>query len=164
MAFDRPTLNKLYRYAYSLSGTEDEAYNLLQTGLKKYLESATRPPSEASVPYLRQTIRNLFIDQLRRQQRFPEVDVEDVEDQLSADGVASLENQVIAAVDLEVVWSKLGPLEREVLHLWAVEGLSAKEIAIQTGTPRNTILSRISRARHKLRELFPDVVSRSAVS
>lgn len=163
MAFDRPTLNKLYRYAYSLSGTEDEAYTLLQTGLKQYLE-ASRPQSDAGVPYLRQTIRNLFIDKWRREQRFPEVAVEEVEEEVSTRGAASLENRMIAAMDLERVWSQLGPLEREVLHLWAVEGLSAKEIAIQTGTPRNTILSRISRTRQRLRELFPDDDERSAVS
>lgn len=164
MALDRPALNKLYRYAYSLSGSEDEAYSLLQAGLKQYLEAPTRPPMTASVPYVRQTIRNLFIDQLRRQRRFPEVPVDDVEEQLDPRGFQSLEDQVVAAIDLELVWSKLEPFEREVLHLWAVEGLSAKEIAVQTGTPRNTILSRISRARKKLRALFPEGDARSAVS
>lgn len=47
----------------------------------------------------------------------------------------------------------LTPSQREVLFLTAVEGLTYAEIADLTGSPIGTVMSRLSRARARLREL-----------
>jgi len=44
----------------------------------------------------------------------------------------------------------LNPVEREILHLWAVEGMTTAQIAEQLDTPRGTVLSRIYRMRQRL--------------
>jgi len=45
--------------------------------------------------------------------------------------------------------------DRDVLLLFAVEGLEYREIAEALGIPIGTVRSRLSRARSKLRELIP---------
>lgn len=155
MALDRDTLDRLFRYSYSLTGSEDEAYTLLQKAIERYLEASRGGATiNAVVPYVRQVIRNAFIDDHRRKQRFPEVGLEEVQEGVLDIGVGSLENQMIASVDIDLIWKELNPNEREVLYLWAVEGYSTREIAEQSGTSRNTILSRIHRLRQKLQAWY----------
>ncbi len=140
-------LQRLYRYGYSLTDNEAAAHDLLQSAVERYYR-ADPDSIRSATPWIRRVMRNQFIDQRRRQQRFPEVELElgamDI-------GLQNLENQVIAAVELDAVWKQLTVEEREMLHLWAVEGYSTQEIATATDTPRNTILSRIHRLRQKLR-------------
>ena len=62
----------------------------------------------------------------------------------------SLEDIVIAQADLEIVWELLDPFERELLYYWAVEEMTAQEIAGQIDVPRGTVLSRIYRVRKKI--------------
>ena len=62
--------------------------------------------------------------------------------------------------DSDMLAQSLGQLsmeEREALYLWAVEGYTAKEIAKIGSLSRNTVLSRIHRARAKLRSLLQEV-------
>jgi RNA polymerase sigma-70 factor (ECF subfamily) len=46
----------------------------------------------------------------------------------------------------------LAPMFREVLWLFAVEGLSIKEIAVIIGIPEATVKTRIFRAKAQLRD------------
>lgn len=161
MTLDRDTLDRLYRYSYSLAGDEDQAYALLQQGVERYLKASVH--ADSPVAYIQRIIRNIFIDQRRRQQRFPEVGLDEVmggDDQGVMDmGTRSLEHQVVAAIDVEAIWKQLAPMEREVLHLWAIEGLTTSEIAHRSETSRNTILSRIHRIRKKLRAWYHEGAS-----
>ena len=58
---------------------------------------------------------------------------------------------MISRDQLEVIWSRLDGCEREILYYWAVEGMTAAQIASTTGSRRGTVLSRIHRLRARLR-------------
>lgn len=159
MTLDRATLNELYRYCYSLTGNEASAYDLLQDGLERFLRLDRA--IDAPIPYLRRLLRNLLIDQQRHRQRYPEQSLEDTSDQQLDNtlgiGLQLLENESIAARDLQTIWAVLSAPEREILYLWAQQGMTAAEIATQTDASRNTVLSRIHRLRQKLRRRFGDL-------
>ncbi len=156
MTFDQATMNELYRYCYSLTSNEAVAFDLLQDGLERFLCRSGRQPIDNPVAYLRRLLRNQFIDQIRHQRRFPQQSLDDTHENALGIGLQVLENESIAAHDLAAIWTQLEPGEREILYLWAQQGMTAAEIATQTDTPRNTVLSRIHRLRQKLRRQFGD--------
>jgi RNA polymerase sigma-70 factor (ECF subfamily) len=51
---------------------------------------------------------------------------------------------------------------REVLILREVEGMSYKEIADITGMPAGTVMSSLSRARNRLRQVLTDLMNGDA--
>ncbi len=145
--FKRVEMNNLYRYGYVLCGNQDDAYDLLQYALEKYLHKPARYNDVSDLAYVRTTMRNRFIDEYRKSTRFPEEEYDD--NSLVAIDEASLEDVVVAQLDLEIIWKKLNTVEREVLYYWAIEGMTAQEIAEQFDVPRGTVLSRLYRIRKK---------------
>ncbi|MGF1645274.1 MAG: RNA polymerase sigma factor [Thiotrichales bacterium] len=160
--FDGDTLNRLYRYAYSLTGHRSEAEDLLQDALERYLRAGQKSVDNP-LAYVRRILRNCFIDGLRRKDLHPvtllpdEVGPQDID-------MRTLESIMVDQDLLASIWQRLAPLEREILYFWAVEGMSAQEVANELGTPRGTILSRIHRLRARLREESNDLRSTSAES
>ena len=146
--FDRAILQKLFRYACTLCINQDDAYDLLQYALEKYLQNQSSSKQGSEVAFVRTIMRNRFIDEYRRAKRFPEESYDD-ESAIAID-VASLEEMVIAQLDLEIIWEKLDPFEREILYYWAIEEMTAQEISSQIDVPRGTVLSRIYRLRKKI--------------
>ncbi len=147
--FDREVLQKLYRYACTLCTNKDDAYDLLQYALEKYLHEQSDNKKGSEISYVRTIIRNRFIDGYRRKKRFPEESYDD-ESTVAID-VTSLEDTVLAQVELEIMWQKFDPFEREILYYWAVEEMTAQEISEQINKPRGTVLSRIYRLRKKIK-------------
>lgn len=151
MIFNHDMLNKLYRYGYALSNNEADAYDLLQDSLTRFLTNKVEGiTGDEAVPYLRRMMRNQFIDQLRREKRFPLEALDTIEPQQGDQDEIALERMVISQEILAMIWERLIPLERELVHLWAFEGFNAREISEQLDVPRGTILSRIHRLRKKL--------------
>jgi len=146
--FSEEELQRLFRYSCVLTGEEQDAYDLLQDAVETCLR---RPPKqqEKLMSYSRSIIRNRFIDQYRRKQRYPQDSLEDESVALDMD-VRMLEDIVIDQNELDNVWQLLQPLDREILFLWAVEEYTTGEIAVQLEIPRGSILSRIHRLRQKL--------------
>lgn len=155
--FSEDMLNRLYRFGYSLTGNEADAYDLLQESLTHFLElDRPRLALDKPVFYLQRIMRNRFIDQLRRAKRFPLEALDCTDAGIDDTDLIELERIVISQQTLQRVWQQLSPLERELMHLWAVEELTAREIADLLETPRGTILSRIHRLRKKIAPLAAD--------
>jgi RNA polymerase sigma-70 factor (ECF subfamily) len=146
--FDQATLNRLYRYCYSLCDQESDAFDLLQSGIERCLKVPPEKPA-ASYTYALRIIRNVFIDQYRRKQKIAFESYDEATLTLDYD-IASLEDVVLDRTELEVIWPSLSIIEREILFLWAVEGYSTDEVAGQLDKPRNTVLSIIYRMRKRL--------------
>ena len=145
--FNREELQQLYRYGFSLCANQDDAYDLLQGALERLLKHA--PRDDHNLSYCRTAMRNLYIDQCRRQAIVPFQSIEG-EELLADINESSLEDLVIQQKTLEELWPLFDTNDREILFLWAVLGHTAKEIASETGTTRNTVLSRIHRIRQKV--------------
>jgi RNA polymerase sigma-70 factor (ECF subfamily) len=149
--FSEAELNQLFRYCLTLSKEEASAYDLLQDGLESYLKKQTNQTIDKPLNYLRCIIRNRFIDTLRKEQRNPLTMVEDTDTyQVTEIGFQSLEQIQTSQQTLENIWKKLQPLERELMHFWAVEEWTAQEIADHLKIPRGTILARIHRLRKRI--------------
>ena len=149
--FNQKRLNQLFRYGCSLTNNETTAYDLLHDALEKFLNNTVdNLPANKEDHYIRTIMRNRYLDELRHQKRFPQDDFDDHEDSLISMQLPDPEKIIIDQELLGEIWSVLNPLERELLHLWAVDNYTAKEIAEQLDSPRGTVLSRIHRLRKKL--------------
>jgi len=157
--FSHEMLNKLYRYGYSLTNSESDAYDLLQDALARLLARKEALPEQDKIPYIRRMMRNQFIDKLRREQRFPLEVLDNSESELIDDAFIEMDRIIIAQQTLTTLWGLLLPMEREIVHLWAIEGFTAREIAQQLAIPQGTILSRIHRLRKKIEPLMVEYQS-----
>ncbi|MGF1453458.1 MAG: RNA polymerase sigma factor [Opitutales bacterium] len=139
----RESLQAGYRYALSLTHHHYEAEDLVQEAWlrvwRKYGERSTRA-------LLLSAVRNRFVDGVRRGRlaTFESVEGHDI----SCGGEPPVPG---GSADLDVLLAHLRPEEREALYLHLVEGQTAAEIAAFTATTRGTVLSRLQRARERLR-------------
>ena len=143
-------LNTLYRYAMTLCHQRDNAYDLLQSALEKYLieQKCQRVAVENPMAFVRALIRNRFIDQYRYERRW---DTREFDECVTYDiSPGGLEQVSIDTQTLDNIWSELAPQDRDILYHWAVLGYSTDEACEQLGMPRGTFLSRIHRLRKKL--------------
>ena len=143
---NRNELQTLYRYCYSLVNNKNEADDLLQSGLEKWLKLDQQ--KDYSLAYIRKIIRNQFIDQCRRKKRVPFEQFDETTPLIMSS--ESMEQALIDDQEVELLMDKLNAGERETLFLWAVMEYSASEIASETGEPRGTILSRLYRIKSKI--------------
>ncbi len=154
---DTETLNACYRYALALSGNQQDAEDLVQEG---WLKLSGRFGYKPDRPLLFRTVRNLFIDQTRRQRR-----VEDYRSRYADNNPESEPCQGSATAEfrnMEQPLQNLRNIERETLFLSVVEGYTASEIAKLTGMTRGSVLSMLHRTRKKLQAAIDDGDKRSA--
>jgi RNA polymerase sigma factor (sigma-70 family) len=154
MDLDTSELNHLYRYCLALCGNKDDAYDLIQDAIEKYLQQVSSKQIDQPQGYIKRIARNRFYDEQRRQ-KIVQLDVlEDSDDLSELEEV--LEHSVVDELFLQKIWQTLGPKEREVIFLWAVEGLTTAEIALKIDVPQATVLSRLHRLRVRIsnNELF----------
>ena len=159
--YNAEQLQQLFRYGCALTTDEQQAHDLLHDAVEKCLRQPPRNQT-ALLSYTRTIMRNRFIDGTRQQKKFPQDSFE--EEQIAIDmDVRMLEDIVVDANELDHLWDKLEPLDREVLFLWAVEEYSTAEIAAQLEIPRGTILSRIHRLRKRLQDQTNDASTGGAL-
>lgn len=148
MMFDRQSMNKLFRYCLSLSGHHDDAYDLLQDAVEKYLRHKEVVTDQHA--FLKRIARNRFFDQQRRKKiiQFDVLEEADTDHLIERD----METVLVDERTLKHVWCRLNASEREVVFLWAVEGMSASEISSELNIPRATVLSRLRRLRARVEQ------------
>lgn len=148
---DKNVLNQLYRFAISLTNNEDQAYDLLQSCIEKYLKANT-DDIQSPIAYLKRIIRNEFIDQARRSRFQYDVDsevIDRINDEKALDEV-SLEDVFIQLSEVASLLGTMTPEERELLYLWAVEEYTIDEIAQMKQVPRGTLLSKLHRLKKRV--------------
>lgn len=158
ITFSKLLLNELYRYALSLCQQSEQAYDLVQSSCEKVLRQKVEQARLKA--YMMACIRNEYFDQFRRFKLALVVDEKLQNEQLVNEEVVlqQLDNIMIDKQHVTIILEKLSIVERELLYLWAVEGFSMQEIAIQTNTARGTLLSRLSRLKKRLQNEFPQLV------
>jgi RNA polymerase sigma-70 factor, ECF subfamily len=164
-------LDGLYGYAMVLSRNTAEAEDLVQETCLRALRGMDGLRDESSAKsWLFTILRHLWFNQLRQRRAAPElveldsdgiggaIDPADSTQDPHADYVTGItREQVRAAIQ------KLPVEYREIIILREFEELSYQEIAALLGCPTGTVMSRLARARSKLRDvlrnIFPSEVS-----
>ena len=148
-------LAALRRYARSLVRDSSEAEDLVHDALVKAYERRVTFRGGANLrSWLFAIVHNTHVDRgrmLRTQQ------VRD--DAASAHAVSSypaVQEQAVHLRQVREAFMALPEEQREALHLVAVEDMSYQEAADTLGIPVGTLMSRISRARARLRSLEDD--------
>lgn len=143
----------LRRYARSLTGDAWAADDLVQDTLERACARWQLWSAGSDLrAWLFTLMHNLFIDGVRRavrRQQGQRVDVDDVANELVAPAGATDQ-----ALDLQRCLLRLPDDQREALLLVTLQDLGYEEVARITGVPVGTVMSRLSRARSRLRELM----------
>jgi RNA polymerase sigma-70 factor, ECF subfamily len=143
-------LDRLFRAAWALCGSRQDAEDLVQ---ETYLRVLARPRflrGEDDLGYLLRALRNTFLNQRRAAARRPRADplpegAEFVEQRSTSDPEKALEaSEVYAAV------AALPDDFRDVLVAVDVAGLSYDEAATALGIPQGTVMSRLYRGRQQV--------------
>jgi RNA polymerase sigma-70 factor (ECF subfamily) len=143
-------LPALRRYAAALVGDAASADDLVQDCIERALAQADQLREEVKVGgWLRSILHNLYIDDVRRRRRQgARVELSDVEGHAAA-VVAPRDHA--AGMDLERAMARLSVEHRQILLMIGLEGLNYREAAEELAVPIGTVMSRLARARERLR-------------
>jgi RNA polymerase sigma-70 factor, ECF subfamily len=154
-------LGALYNYAIILTRNPAEAEDLVQETYLRALPAMSRLRADSNIKgWLFRILRNIWLNQLRKLKTDPRIVHIDAEggsaEQLVDPGKHSFDayitklegNQVRAAIE------QLPTEFREIILLREFEELSYHEIAGLLDCPQGTVMSRLARARAKLRVIL----------
>jgi RNA polymerase sigma-70 factor (ECF subfamily) len=143
-------LDRLYRAAWALSGSREDAEDLVQ---ETYARVLTRPRllrNDDDLGYLLRTLRNTFLTHVRNEKRrLRPVPLPDDDDSL-ADPHATQPQAAVEAAELYAAVAALPEEFRDVLVAVDVTGLSYKEAARALRVREGTVMSRLYRARQQV--------------
>jgi RNA polymerase sigma-70 factor (ECF subfamily) len=143
-------LAALRRYALSLVRNPDEAEDLVHDALLKAYERQSTFRTGASVRnWLMSILHNAHIDRLR--QRRSQARRHDAAAELGETSTPANQDHSVRLTQLRNAFFDLPEEQRAALHLVAIEELSYQEAAETLGIPVGTLMSRVARARQRLR-------------
>lgn len=146
-----PLIPALRRYAYALTRDHTDADDLVQDTLERALSRwVLRRPNGELRAWLFTILRNLYINAWRRRQRHGgtlELDEATMPATASRQETALEVHDVLAAID------QMPEEQKSLLLLVGVEDFSYDDAARILGMPVGTVMSRLARARQKLRSI-----------
>jgi RNA polymerase sigma-70 factor, ECF subfamily len=144
-------LDRLYRAAWALCGSREDAEDLVQETYTRVLAKRRVIGSEEdALPYLLSVLRNTFVSTLRTRARRPvTAPLEDAEPRLAASAAAS-PAAALAAREVFAAIAALPAEQRDVVAAVDVAGLSYAEAAETLGVPTGTVMSRLHRGRSRV--------------
>ena len=154
-------LDGLYGYAMALSRNTSEAEDLVQETCLRALRSMNGLRAEGSrKSWLFTILRNVWLNQLRHQRtagKIVELDADGSQANEPVDRAPDPHTDYVSKVEREQVRIAIRELPaefREIIILREYEELSYQEIAAILECPAGTVMSRLARARSRLRELL----------
>ena len=143
-------LNRLYRAAWALSGSREDAEDLVQETYARVLARPRLLRNEDDLGYLLRALRNTFLTQkLTEGRRLRPIPLPD-----ELDGIADRQaREPQAALDASELFAAVAALPddfRDVLVAVDVAGLSYKEAARALRIREGTVMSRLYRARQQV--------------
>ena len=154
-------LPALRRYARALVGNSAHADDLVQDCIERALRQRDRLREPQRLGgWLRSILHNLYIDELRRaRSRGPERDIADYSDDYA---VSTPPADRGAVIDFTRAMDTLTLEHRQVLLLVGLQNLNYREIAAELKIPIGTVMSRLARARERLRSALEGDTHRTA--
>lgn len=145
-------LPRLRRFAYALTGSLDEADDVVQTVCERALTRLDQfQPGTRLDSWLFRIAQTTWIDRVRSLRRRDANGEPELMENIGYD--ARIHEQTEARTALEIVrvaTAQLPEEQRSVLALVVVDGMSYAEAAEVLQVPLGTIMSRLARARKKL--------------
>ena len=143
-------IDRLYRAAWSLCGSREEAEDLVQETFARILRKPRMLRSEDDLGYLLRVSRNTFFSQRRTAGRRPQTqplpdDLDLIEDRSATQPESRIESQA-----LYTAISELPDDFRDALVAIDVVGLSYREAARALRVREATITTRLHRARQRV--------------
>lgn len=154
-------IDALYGYAMTLARDTTEAEDLVQETYLRATSAANQPASNSNLKgWLFVIMRNAWLNQIRHKHSGPLfVDLDSNDQSIGEKSEASNNPHVVylRKLDREQVRRAIESLPdpyREIIVLRDIEGFTYQEIATVLNCPAGTVMSRLGRARGKLRELL----------
>ena len=150
-AFVEERSHALMKAAYSLTGSQHAAEDLLQTALTKTYLNWRRIDGSAE-GYARRIMYHDFVSSWRRLRKLKELSFSELPEHAPDAGAERVPVQML----LRDALLTLPARQRAVLVLRYFEDLSVEETAAILGSPKGTVASLASRGLARLRELVPE--------
>ena len=142
---------RLRRYARALLGDRYAADDLVQDTLERAWNKyhLWRPGSDLRA-WLFTIMHNVFVNQVRSKRS----DIEKTMEELPDVAVRATQSDSLEIADVERALRALPDEQREVLLLVAIEEMTYDEASRALAIPIGTVMSRLSRARERMRRLI----------
>ncbi len=143
----------LYRFALSLTHSEDSACDLVQETFAVWAVKGHQLLDVSKVKtWLFTTLHRRFLETHRRAVRFPHLEIASAETELP-----NIDPEVVNRIDsqsLVLLLEKIDPIFKAPVALYYLEDYSYNEIAEVLDIPLGTVKSRIARGLNELKILF----------
>jgi RNA polymerase sigma-70 factor, ECF subfamily len=143
-------VDRLYRAAWALCGSREDAEDLVQETYARVLSRPRFLRHEDDLGYLLRALRNTFLNQRRTASRRLRTAPLPDELDLVADPQAVQPQSALEAAEVYAAIAALPDDFRDVLVAVDIAGLSYKEAASALKTREGTIMSRLYRARQQV--------------
>ena len=141
---------RLRRYARALTGERSRADDLVQDTLERgWNKLAMWQRGTDMRAWLFGIMHNVHVDQVRK----PTLVTEELDEHTLVPHAPSLPTAGLELRDMESALRQLPADQREVLLLVALEDMTYEEVAVALQLPIGTVMSRLSRARERLRAI-----------
>jgi RNA polymerase sigma-70 factor (ECF subfamily) len=150
----------LYRFALSLARSEADAGDLVQQTFCRWAAKGDQlRDSSKAKSWLFTTLHREFLGRRRHEDKFPKVEISLVEESELTAISPSAEKQIDGASVMSAL-QRLDEMYRAPLALFYLEEHSYRDIAEILEVPVGTVMSRISRGKELLRQIFIERESR----
>ncbi len=152
---------RLRRYARALTGDRGRADDLVQDTLERALVKfhLWQPGSDLRA-WMFTIMHNVYVNQVRASAAAVNIALDD---DTALPTMRATQSDRLEVRDLQVALLRVPEEQREVLLLVGVEQMTYEEAAGVLGIPIGTVMSRLSRARERLRALIAGGAAHSAL-
>ena len=151
-------IDALFGYAMTLTRDTTEAEDLVQETYLRAAGAANRPGSDSNLKgWLFVIMRNAWLNQLRHRNsgpRFVDLEVSEQAPDATQESPHVLYLRKLEREQVREAIDSLPAPYREIIVLRDIEGFTYQEIAMVLECPAGTVMSRLGRARGKLRKLL----------